>query len=149
MFTVYGIEYNHRIIYIGYRRYDSELELEEQNYIDYTTEVLYNNDGTYWEDIKNNKDLTQDNIIIFKIVDNIDSAIDVSNKLSYLILPKYNQIEADGSNIYYVFPNDYRKRVIEGTLTKEEEDKFFNEEDKKEKEEALPLSLEQEMLLLN
>ena len=138
MYSVYGIEYNHKIIYVGYRRYDSKEELLNKSYIDYTIELIYKNDGTYWEDIKNNKELTTNNIIIFKNTSDIEDARSTGSRLSYIILPKYNEIRADGDSIFYVFPGDERDEYT-GTPVKE---------DVAAPEKVTPLTPEEELLLL-
>lgn len=110
MYTVYGIEYNHKIIYIGYRKYNTEEELNKEDYIKYTIHLLFKNNGTYLSDIMNNKELTQNNVIIFKNMSGDETAvIKFCEDLSYLIVPKYNEINIEDRDMFYVFPRDDRE----------------------------------------
>lgn len=141
MYSVYGIEYNHKIIYIGYKDNNNK-----EDYIKYTVNLLFKNNGTYWKEIADNKQLTEDNIIIFK--DNIEEEqiVNVCEELSYIILPKYNEIRGNKDGIYYVFPDDCRPKEMEGinkTLNSGENVAIYGEDKDKE------LSLNEQLLLLS
>lgn len=141
MYSVYGIEYNHKIIYIGYKDNNNK-----EDYIKYTVNLLFKNNGTYWKEIADNKQLTEDNIIIFK--DNIEEEqiVNVCEELSYIILPKYNEIRGNKDGIYYVFPDDCRSKEMEGinkTLNSGENVAIYGEDKDKE------LSLNEQLLLLS